>query len=106
MLGISDLDDFTPNSSEPKYDRIELEVFNKTLKLYLVNNGTRTMINDNICDINYNDINEISYRFDYSADTSVLLLKVNGKDYELNVPKTVDGDRFGFYSKNNTVTIY
>ena len=106
MLGVSDFDGFTTTAADAKYDRIELEVFNKILKAYLVKNGSRTVIDDKICDIAYDGINEISYRFEYAGENTVVLLNVNGKDYKITAPKIVEGGKFGFYSKNNTVKIY
>ena len=106
MLGVSDFDGFTTTGGDAKYDRIELEVFNKILKAYLVKNGTRTVLDDKICDIAYDGINAVSYRFEYAGENTVVLLNVNGTDYKITAPKIVEGDKFGFYSKNNTVTIY
>ena len=106
MLGVSDLDGFTTNAGDAKYDRIELEVFNKILKAHLVQNGSHTVLDDKICDIAYDGINTVSYRFEYAGENTVVLLNVNGKDYKITAPKVIDGDKFGFYSKNNTVTIY
>lgn len=106
VIGAQKLTGFTPTAASSEYDRIEIEFYNKIMRAYLVTGGKKTLLSDRICEVEYNTVNTLSYRLENTSDSTAAFFNINGNEYKFYIPKIISGETFGFYSYNNSVTLY
>lgn len=106
ILGAKTLDGFVPGDNNSIYDRIELEFSNQILNVYCVKAGVRTLAQSFVSNLKYNSENILKYRLENIGKNTFVKLILNDVDYTAAIAAEVYGDRFGFYSEKNAVTIY
>lgn len=107
IVGASKTENYSLNSSDSQYDRVEVKFTDFAANIYSVIKGKKTLIKSVKADINYNEKNEFSYSFQKVNNTECLQLKLNGKTIanEALINKT-DDYYFGIYSPVMNIEIF
>lgn len=106
IIGAETLSDFIRNSKFERHDRTEITFKNSMMYVYTVKNGSKTLNFSGISNIDYKNVNAITYRIIPCDGYSVLNLTVNGKTYDIVCSDEISGTAFGFYSDSLPVVLY